>query len=258
MTSDIGSTDAHLDALRSSVERLRDIAATIHDDQLTNPAYPTEWSIADVLSHIGSGAAIQHRRLEDTLAQQATPDDYAPTTWQTWNAKPPTAQRADALTADAALLGRIQAVTPDERRTFTFAMGPMTFDFDQFVDLRLNEHALHTWDIDVVLDPTATIPPPAAELVVDNLDLIARYTAKPTGDTTTITVTTTNPGRNFTIDLTPQTVTFTPTAATTGTDLQLPAEAFVRLVYGRLDPDHTPPDNHHPALAILRQVFPGP
>src|SRR4051812_8448133 len=45
-----------------------------------------------------------------------------------------------------------------------------------------------------------------AELVVDNLELVARYTAKPTGDTTTIRVATTQPERGFTVALAPDTV----------------------------------------------------
>ena len=69
----------------------------------------------------------------------------------------------------------------------------MTFDFDSFVGLRLNGTTLHTWDIEVALDPAAVIPTSIAALVVDNLDLIARFTAKPTGETATITVRTTDP-----------------------------------------------------------------
>jgi hypothetical protein len=42
-------------------------------------------------------------------------------------------------------------------------------------------------------------------------------------------------------------------------DLALPAEAFIRLVYGRLDPDHTPTFRGDAgALDRLRAVFPGP
>jgi hypothetical protein len=40
-------------------------------------------------------------------------------------------------------------------------------------------------------------------------------------------------------------------------DLELPAEAFVRLVYGRLDPAHTPPVSGTADLDELRSVFPG-
>jgi hypothetical protein len=41
--------------------------------------------------------------------------------------------------------------------------------------------------------------------------------------------------------------------------LRLPAEAFVRLVYGRLDPDHTPPavQADPDLLDKLRSTFPG-
>jgi hypothetical protein len=137
-------------------------------------------------------------------------------------------------------------------------MGPLTLDFEQFVAMRLNEHALHTWDIDVVGDPTATIPQQAAELVVDNLDLIARFTATPTGDIAMITVATTDPGRRFAVELTHEAVTFGPSADTSDPDLELPAEAFARLVYGRLDPEHTPAGDHGPAINVLRRVFPGP
>jgi hypothetical protein len=39
----------------------------------------------------------------------------------------------------------------------------------------------------------------------------------------------------------------------------MPAECFIRLVYGRLDPQHTPPLQADAAtLDELRAVFPGP
>ncbi len=42
-------------------------------------------------------------------------------------------------------------------------------------------------------------------------------------------------------------------------DLVLPAEAWSRLLYGRLDPDHTPEFTGDAALLdTLRAVFPGP
>jgi uncharacterized protein (TIGR03083 family) len=249
---------AHVDALRSSVERLYGLASPMSEEELTTGAYPSEWTVAQVLSHLGSGAVITQRRLEDALAGQNTPDDFAPGVWDTWTAKSPVAQRDDALVADAALLARIEAVPPDARNEFTSAMGPMTLDFAQFVGMRLNEHAFHTWDIEVVADPAATIPAPVAALVVDNLELVARFTAKPTGDTTTITVATTDPKRGFTVELTPGGVALTPDAAATSPDVELPAEAFARLVYGRLDARHTPSGQHGSALDILRRLFPGP
>jgi uncharacterized protein (TIGR03083 family) len=248
----------HLDALRSSVDNLRVLTASLTEQQLTGGAYPTRWTVAQVLSHLGSAAVITQRRLEDTLAGQDTPDDFAPGVWDAWNAKSPGAQRDDALVADAALLARLGAVEADDRDRFTSTMGPITLDFAQFVGTRLNEHAFHTWDIEVVANPIATLPEQVTALVADNLELVARFTARPTGQSTTITVATTTPARGFTIDLTPESVAFTAVSHPATADLGLPAEAFARLVYGRLDAAHTPVGDHGPALDTLRRVFPGP
>ena len=43
--------DANVEALRYSVTRLRDLSSEMSDDGVIRLAYPSEWSIADVLSH---------------------------------------------------------------------------------------------------------------------------------------------------------------------------------------------------------------
>jgi uncharacterized protein (TIGR03083 family) len=247
----------HLAALRTSVDHLRDVVSKLDDTQLEQHAYPSEWTIADVLSHIGSSAVIFERRFEDALRRDPTPDDFAPSVWDVWNAKSPRQKADDALAADRSVLERLESLSDEQRSSISFALGPMTFDFVGYVGLRLNEHLLHTWDVEVALDPSAVVL--NAELLVDNLDLIARYTAKPTGNTRMITVHTTDPPRSFTVSVATDAVTFTPSAGGGDADLSLPAEAFARLVYGRLDPEHTPPvDGDVAALDELRRVFPGP
>jgi hypothetical protein len=74
-----------------------------------------------------------------------------------------------------------------------------------------------------------------------------------------VTVETTDPDRAFTIDIGPEAVTFTTGATAAVTTLVMPAEAFVRLVYGRLDADHTPASvtGDTDELVQLRRVFPG-
>jgi hypothetical protein len=96
--------DEHIDALRASITRLHDLVAAMAEDELSGAAYPTEWSIADVLSHLGAGAVITTRRLDDTVTGRDTPDDFAQSVWDTWNARDPVAQRDDARAADAELL----------------------------------------------------------------------------------------------------------------------------------------------------------
>jgi uncharacterized protein (TIGR03083 family) len=254
-------TTTNLEALRTSVQRLRGIVEPLDDSAVGRSAYPTEWTIAQVMSHIGSSAVIFQRRIEDELVGTTTSDDFAPSVWDEWNAKTPRAQVADGLAADAALLAALDALSDDQRNELTVSIGPITVDFDGYVGLRLNEHALHTWDIDVALDSAATIPESIAALVVDHLDLISRFTAQPTdGDPATITARTTDPERSFDFDLTAEGATLaqSPTTAASA-DIELPAEALVRLVYGRLDPRHTPPVvGDLAALDRLRATFPGP
>ena len=122
------------------------------------------------------------RRLDDTVSGRDTPESFAPSVWDEWNAKSPRAQVDDALTADAALVARLEAVATSGAEELEFRMGPLTVDFDAFVGLRVNEHTLHTWDVEVALAPQVPLPAEAVPFVVDHLELIARYTGRPTGD----------------------------------------------------------------------------
>jgi uncharacterized protein (TIGR03083 family) len=246
-----------LDALHQSVDRLASAVDGLDADRLETPAYPTEWTVADTLSHLGSGAVILHRLLDDSLAGRDTPDDAAPSVWDAWNAKSPGEQAADAVVADGLLLERLLALSDHERDGFRLAMGPMSFDFDGFVGLRLNEHALHLWDIEVAFDPSATVAPAPVACIIDNLETTARFTGRPVDTARALTVATTDPDRSFLITLGPDEVVLAPDDAVGVPDLDLPAEALIRLVYGRLDPDHTPPVRRPADLDGLRQVFPG-
>ena len=249
---------AQLDVLRNSGDRLAALVEPLTPDELRQRAYPSEWTIAKVLSHLGSGAVISRLRVDSVLAGDDVGAAVMQPIWDEWNAKSPDDQAADGLHADSALISRLGTVADDEQARFRVSLGPFELDWDQFVGLRLNEHALHTWDIAVTLDRTATIPDDAAEMVVDNLALIAGFAGKPTGTDRAFTVRTSAPTRDFEITLRPESVTFAATDPTATPDLELPAEALIRLVYGRLDPDHTPPVDGSPtALDELRRAFPG-
>src|SRR5687768_17291746 len=250
---------AHLEPLRASVARLRDIVESLDDAQLEQQAYPTEWRIADVLSHVGSGAVIMSRRVEDGLAGRSVPEEFAPSVWEEWNAKSPREKANAAVAADRELVARLEAVGEQARSAFSTSFGPLTVGFDDLIAFRLNEHGMHTWDVEVTLDSTAGLHPEQIALMIDNLGLIARYTAKPTGSLRTVAVRTTEPARDFVVALTADSVTFSAEPADGQQQIVLPAEAFARLVYGRLDPDHTPPfDGDADILDELRKVFPGP
>jgi uncharacterized protein (TIGR03083 family) len=248
-----------LDALQASVERLARLAGPL-GDEVVMPAYPSAWTIADVLSHLGSGAVIWQRRLDDALAERNTPSDVSERVWSEWNAKTPRAKVDDALAADAGFTAQLRATSQEDRSSVTIRLGPIDFHWDQIVGARLNEHVLHEWDVAVALDPGAVLAADGSALVVDNLELVARYTAKPVGPPGQMTIATFEPARWFALSVTLDDVTFGPAEAVPDPRLTLPAEAFIRLVYGRLDPDHTPASvvGDGEVLEQLRQVFPGP
>jgi uncharacterized protein (TIGR03083 family) len=251
--------DTRLGALGASVSRLHELVSPLDDAQLSSPSYCDDWSIAQVLSHLGSGAVIARRGLQDVRAGTPTPEDFNQSVWDEWNAKSPRDQADDALVADAALVEAFEAVPADERAGLTFSMGPLTLGFDDIVGLRLNEHTFHTWDIAVALDDEARLPADATALVVDNLALLARFSGRPDGQERTVALRTADPERDIAVRISAGGVELTSGEPGQTPDLELPAESLCRLVYGRLDTEHAPTvTGDADVLAALRTIFPGP
>ncbi len=246
-----------LSALQGSVARLNRIVGELGPGLVLGSAYPTEWTVADVLSHLGSGAVIMQRSLEDALSGREPDGSFNQTVWDEWNAKVPEDQAAEALVADAALMAALDAASEGQRRGFALSMGPMSLDFDSFVGLRLSEHVVHTWDIEVVVDPGAVLYDQAVPIVIDRVAVIAGLVGRPPGPESTLQLSTTGPERHFAVILAAESVQLVPSEPGSAPDLTLPGEALIRLVYGRLDPDHAPPGIEGPPLAQLRKVFPG-
>ena len=252
-----------ISALRHSHDRLRASVEPLGPDQLTQRSYPTEWTIAQVLSHLGSQAEIFGLILAAGLAGQEPPGpEEFPPIWDKWNAKDPLAQATDALRADQATLERLESMDADERERLHLKLFGMDIDTAGFARLRLSEHAVHTWDVLVALDPAATLAPDAVALLIDMVGQVAGRSAKPDGQPRKVRVSTTGPERQFILE-TGEEVTLTPSDGDATpelglSELRLPAEALIRLVYGRLDEAHTPPaETAGVELGELRQIFRG-
>jgi uncharacterized protein (TIGR03083 family) len=255
------ATDARpwIAALRNSHDRLAGLAGPLTPEQLRAQSYCTDWSIAQVLSHVGSGAEISSLML--TSALDGTPLDreaFAPI-WDTWNSKSPEDQAKDALTSDEEHVHRLEELTDDELDRIHFEFFGMKLDAAGVVGLRLSEHALHTWDVAVSLDPAAVVAADAVALLSGNLGRVLGFAGKPAGDSFRVRVGTTDPDGDFLLDVA-ESVTMSdwaPGADTEGA-IRVPAEVLLRLVYGRLDADHTPEVvTDGIELDRLRAVFPG-
>jgi hypothetical protein len=124
--------------------------------------------------------------------------------------------------------------------------------------MRLGEHAVHTWDVAVALDDAALVAPDAVDLLVDTLGQLVARTGKPTDAVNYVTIRTTEPEREFALDVGDSVSLAAATDHAAGAELRLPAEALLRLVYGRLDPAHSSRvETTGVDLAVLRGVFPG-
>jgi hypothetical protein len=183
--------------------------------------------------------------------------------WDVWNAKTPDEQAADALAADERQVRALEQLTDEQLSKISLAFFGMELDAVGLVRLRLGEHALHTWDVAVSLDPDATVSPDAVDLLIDNVpQFLAPRLGKTPADPFAVRIRATAPDRDYLL-ATADTVIMTEYPAD-GTDVPvgevaMPAEALLRLAYGRLDPAHTPPAvAGAPAdLNQLRNIFPG-
>ena len=222
-----------------------------------------EWSIAQVSSHLGSQADIFGHFLQAGLTGSAAPgaDVFAPI-WDKWNALAPLDQVTQSMAVNGEFVTRLEQLPADVRATFALSLFGIQLDLAGLGSLRLGEHALHTWDVAVALDPHAVLPGDVVELLVDNLEQTAARASNAQEGVGPVQIATTSPERRFQLELHPNVVLAPhPTDSETAdgdADLRIPAEALIRLVYGRLDPDHTPAGLAGDGrLDRLRFAFPG-
>jgi uncharacterized protein (TIGR03083 family) len=247
--------------LRHSHDRFAAALTPLSDEQVTARSYDTEWTIAQVASHLGSGAEIFGLFIDAGQQQKPAPgaEAFRPV-WDRWNSKTPAEHSRDGLKSDAALLEQIEALTPHADWHLDLFGTERTLA--SLVRMRLAEHALHTWDIAVALDGSETVSEDAVGLVIDNLSELVGRVGKGADKPTTVQVTTIRPDRNYSLELTTDGARLGPaeTGASDATaTLRLPGEAFTRMLYGRLDPDHTPASVEVDGIELdtLRRAFPG-
>lgn len=255
-----------IEALRRSHEELLSLVTRLSADdlsQLSAQSYCRDWTVAQVLSHLGSGAEISLLGLERTLDGQPPLDrEDFPKIWDRWNAMEPAEQAREVVVWDRRHVSVLLAIDDQVLAGLRASMFGMDLDAANLVGLRLGEHALHTWDVAVTFNPEARVLSPAVDLLVDRTSALAGRLgrAEPLGGRS-IGIETSDPSRRFLLSG-GESVTLGDWSDDDKTDgvVELPAEAFLRLVYGRLDEAHTPPGittDGAADLDVLRQVFPG-
>ncbi|MDR3650365.1 MAG: maleylpyruvate isomerase family mycothiol-dependent enzyme [Acidimicrobiales bacterium] len=247
-------------ALRRSQDHVSALVTGLDGHGLRRSSYAADWSIAQVLSHLGSQAEIFGLLLDAGLSGGDAPGpDLFPPIWDAWNERSPEELAADSIAANEGFVRRLEALDATQLDALHLSAFGMELDAAGFLLLRLPEHAIHTWDIAVVLDPSATVAHDAVELLIDRLPAMAGLVGKATERPTTLRVQTTEPERSFA--LVTDGVRLEPwTERPHDGVLSLSAEELLRLVYGRLDAGHAASlrlDASPMTLDDLRAVFPG-
>jgi uncharacterized protein (TIGR03083 family) len=249
------------DALKSAHARLAELVIPLTSEQLRDPSYDTGWTFADVLSHLGSSAESFHLRLRAGLEGQPSPgNDVMAPIWEVWNAKSPDDQRRDSLATVGATLAEFAALDDSQRVDWELDLfGGTPIDLRDLTRLWLAEHAVHSWDVAVMVDRNALVAADAVELLIDHLSQLVGWAGKPLDQPLVVAVETEHPDRNFVITVNGDGASMSALDARSEADhlLLLPAEAFLRLLYGRLDPEHTPADANDEVLTVMRAVFTG-
>jgi uncharacterized protein (TIGR03083 family) len=249
-----------ISALRLSHNQVAARTASLDLDGLRHASYCTGWDVAQVLSHLGSQAEMFGMLLSAGLSGAEAPgQDAFPPIWDAWNARPPEVQARDSVATNEALVTRLGGLDAAQTRSFHVSAFRMELDLVGLLRLRLSEHAIHAWDIEVSFNPEATVRAEAVELLVDYLPLMAGRIGKPAGNALTLRVLTSEPSRRFALITDGVRLEPWSDQSARGT-LKIPAEGLLRLVYGRLDSAHTPPlelDALDTSLDDVRAIFPG-
>jgi uncharacterized protein (TIGR03083 family) len=252
--------DASIAELRAIHDRLATTVGGLSADQLTAQSGAENWTVADVLSHLGSGAEIG---LYPLVAAAGAPEE-APANqdvWDRWNAMSPEDQAARFVKSQEQLVATYEALTPEQRGSIEIDLGfmPQPLPLAATLGMRLNEVALHGWDAEAGLDPAAALSEESAALLAEHfsstMTFMLGFVGRPDG---------VGPARvalgDHSIVIDSEGVRLVPGTDGATATFEGPLEAGIRLLAGRLKPEHTPTEvsvTGDVSLDDLRKVFPG-
>jgi len=246
-------------AIRANHDTLAALVPTLSEEQLAGPSGAAEWTVAQVLSHLGSGAEISRKPIAAAAGEQVEAEENQ-AIWARWNALPPAEQAAGYVTHDAAYLDTVEALSAEQRQSLIIDLGflPQPVPLVVALGMRLNEVANHAWDVRVGVDPSATVDTESAELLVElfsePLAFLLGFSAHADQIDREVRLAIPRGGIEITDSVTVTGEVDDPTATFEG-----PVEAVVRLLSGRLRAEHAAGVrvSGNVTLDELQQVFPG-
>ena len=261
----MSETDTVIAALRREHEQLTALVGTFTEDDLRRPSGASDWDVSQVLSHLGSGAVLNLATLQGALKEAGEATE--PTViWARWNAMSPRERAEEFIAADTVLVDRYERLTDAERTGLLLDVGFLPFPLTVAMAgrMRLNEIVLHAWDVRVAFDEAAVLDPATVAVVLNREPNLIGWLGRTEvldGRTLDLQVITSEPESRFTLRLGEKVeVLMDDVSGRSDGSLRLPAEAWHRLVAGRLAADRTPAGIEVSGAAdldLLRRVFPG-
>ena len=253
-------TDRTIAALRSNHDHLAAVVGGLTDEQLRAPSGASDWTVADVLSHLGSGSEINRYTLERAVGRDAdVPDNQE--VWDRWNALPPSEQASGSLESIDRLVTLLEGLTAEQRAGTMVDLGfmPQPVPLATTLGMRINEQALHVWDVEVAVDPAAGLSEEAAGLVMEHFASTMAFLLGFSGKREELPPTRLAIGTH-TLVVGDDGIRVAETVDHPSATFDGPVEAAVRLLAGRLGPEHTPTGlavTGNVTLDELRAAFPG-
>jgi uncharacterized protein (TIGR03083 family) len=256
--------DRTIASLRAEHSALATIVAQLTDAELVGPSGAAEWKVADVLSHLGSGAVITHAGLQVALGSRDAPEEgFNQSVWDRWNAMSPAEQRAGFLEHDEELVAALEALSEQQRDGLPLQVGflPEPVSVATFAGMRLNELAQHSWDVRVARSRAASLLPDSVSVLAEQFSTELAFMLGFIGKADQIAdpVRLEIAGSGYQLSIAESVSLIKPSGDATAR-FSGPLEAAIRLIAGRLSPAHTPDDvvvTGNVTLDELRKVFPG-
>lgn len=251
--------DRVIAALHVEHDILVTLLANLDRDQLDSPSGADGWTVAQVLSHLGSGAEIGRAPIARAAGESAESEDNR-TIWARWDAASPADQAAGFIEHNTRWLETVEALTPEQRSSLTVDLGflPEPLPLVTALGMRLNEVANHAWDVRVALDPGAEVNTDSAVVLVDlftgPLGFMLGFFAKPAelSESAAVAV----PGGGLVIE---DAVTLVSGLESSSATFHGSPGAFIRLLSGRLKKPYNEgvTVEGNVTLDDLHRVFPG-
>jgi uncharacterized protein (TIGR03083 family) len=262
--------DRTIAALRTNYDDLAARVGTFTDADLDRPSGATEWDVAQVLGHLGGASEIGLAALLSAVVGEDVPgEEFNRMVWDRWDAMTPRGKADGFVVAAGLLVSAYEELDAQQRGELNVRLGflPFPADVTLLSGMRLNEFAMHSWDVRVAFDPSSTLSAEEADVLLAQrlgpmafLTGFAGKSAPLDGRHVTVRVELTEPSDVLGLII-EDVVSTSGAPAQFNAVLSMTTEAFLRLMSGRLRPEHTPPGSavagESISLEDLRAIFPG-